>query len=342
MMNEILKKDLEYMFSKINNKKYFFKKKILITGSNGFLGFYLSEFFKEYFKKLSISKLYLLDKNLNKKKSKNNNVIYLKKNFLNFDLKNYKFDIIIHAASIASPIFYRKFPLETCDVNVQGLKKILEFGKLNKKTSILFFSSSEIYGEPDKKKIPTKENYRGNVSCVGPRACYDESKRYCETLCYIYANYFKVSVKVVRPFNNYGPGLSIKDGRAPADFANSIIKNKNILLYSNGKSTRSFCYVADACVGYINCLNLKNYTVINIGNPKEISILKLAKIYKLVGKKIFGYNKQIKFRNNKDKNYNIDSPNRRCPNIEKAKYKIKFKPNISISKGVERHLRYLD
>lgn len=342
MENKVLIDDLEYIFKNINNKSYFKNKKILITGASGFIGFYLSSFFIKFFKQLGISKLYLVDLEFRKKNKENKNIFYIKGDILKMKIENYKLDIIIHAASIASPVYYRKFPLQTCNVNVDGLKKILEYGKKRKKTSILYFSSSEIYGDPDEKNVPTKETYRGNVSCVGPRACYDEAKRYCETLSYIYSNYFNVSVKVIRPFNNYGPGLNLTDGRAPADFANSVINNKDIYLFSNGKAKRSFCYISDACIGYINTITLKKYTILNIGNPKEINILELAHIYKSIGKKIFGYKKKIKFKKNKDKNYNTHSPNRRCPNIEKAKLKIKFNPKISILKGVERYLRYLN
>ncbi len=342
MFNKILNGDLNYILKNIKNKKYFFNKKILITGSNGFIGFYLTLFFIKYFKKLGISKLYLIDKNKIKYKTNEKNIIFLKKDILDFNFTKMKFDIIIHAASIASPTFYRKFPLETCDANVYGLRKILEYGKIKKKTSILFFSSSEIYGEPNKNNIPTKESYRGNVSCVGPRACYDESKRYCETLCYIYAKYFNVSVKVVRPFNNYGPGLKIKDGRAPADFANSITNKKDIILYSNGKATRSFCYISDSCIGYINVLPLKKYVVLNIGNNQEISILALAKLYRKIGKKFFNYNKSLRYKKSKDVNYNVDSPNRRCPDINLAKKIIQFKPSIKIENGIKRYLEFLN
>jgi len=340
MKNDILVDDIEYIFKNINNKLFFRDKKILITGASGFIGFYLSTFFISYFKELKISKLYLVDLKIKKRKNLNKNIIIIKSDILKLQIEKINLDVIIHAASIASPVFYRKFPLQTCDVNVDGLKKILDYAKNKKKISILYFSSSEIYGDPNKKNIPTKESYRGNVSCVGPRACYDEAKRYCETLSYIYATYYGVSVKVVRPFNNYGPGLNLTDGRAPADFANSIKNDKDIEIFSNGKAKRSFCYISDACIGYINTISLNKYTILNIGNPKEISILELANIYKSLGKKIFRYKKKIKFKKNKDKNYNTDSPNRRCPDIQKAKLKIKFNPKISILEGVERYLRY--
>ncbi len=339
--NKIFLEDLNYIYSKLNSRNYFKNKKVLITGSNGFIGSYLSGFFSYFIDELKISKLYFLDNSPVIKKIKSKKIKFLNKNFNNFKLHQLKVDVIIHAATIASPVFYRKFPLETCDANVLGIRKILEYGKQNKNISILFFSSSEIYGNPDRKNIPTNEKYKGNVSCVGPRACYDESKRYAETLCYIYAKYFNVSVKVVRPFNNYGPGLKINDGRAPADFANSIIKNKNIIIFSNGKTKRSFCYIADACVGFINSLSLKKYKILNIGNNKEITIKTLAKKFAKVGKEMFKYNKKIIYKINPDNNYLKDSPIRRCPDLTQAKISIKYKPKINLEKGIKKYLLFL-
>ena len=134
---------------------------------------------------------------------------------------------VIHMASVASPSFYRKYPLETIDGNISGLRRLFEFfEKSNVLDGFLFFSSSEIYGDPARDQIPTPEDYRGNVSCIGPRSCYDEAKRLGETLCYIYGEKMGLPVIVARPFNNYGPGMRINDKRLPADFANSILSGK--------------------------------------------------------------------------------------------------------------------
>ena len=131
---------------------------------------------------------------------------------------------LIHAASIASPTYYRQYPIETMDANVGGLRFLLDYCLSQKQKGIpvkgvLFYSSSEIYGDPTPENIPTPETYRGSVSCTGPRACYDESKRYGETLCVNFARQHGIPIKVARPFNNYGPGLKITDGRVLPDFA---------------------------------------------------------------------------------------------------------------------------
>ena len=129
------------------------------------------------------------------------------------DIPNVKdANYIIHMASVASPVYYRKFPMETLDANIVGLRKLLEFYKHQNIDGLLMFSSSEIYGEPIPEQIPTPEEYRGNVATIGPRACYDEAKRFSETLCYLFSKVYNMSVTLVRPFNNYGPGMNINDG----------------------------------------------------------------------------------------------------------------------------------
>ena len=202
----------------------------------------------------------------------------------------------------------------------------------------MFFSSSEIYGDPDKKNIPTREEYNGNVSCIGPRACYDESKRYGETLCMNFFRQYRIPIKIVRPFNNYGPGLSINDKRVIPDLFKNVLENNNITLFSNGKSTRTFCYVSDAMEGYLRTLLIgKKGEAYNIGNDKqEISIEKLAKlIIKISNKKL-----KIIFKKSKDKDYLIDSPKRRCPSIIKARKDLLFYPKISLREGLIRTYKY--
>ena len=340
--NQIIIDDLSLIYKHHSNKKNFFNKTLMITGNNGFIGTYLSLYFIHYFKKLSIKKIIFIDTS-NSTNLKNKDLIFLKQDVTKSKkiIYKYKPDIIIHAATFASPVAYRKKPIETAMANVEGLKIILEYAK-QKKTKILFFSTSEIYGNPDKKNIPTSENYNGNVSCVGPRACYDESKRFCETLVYIYSKKFKLNINVVRPFNNFGPGLRLSDGRLPSDMASSAINNKKFVIYSDGKPTRTFCYIADAIIGYINTLNLKGFNIINIGNPNnEVSVLKFTKIFSKCVKKIYKSDLKIQFKKNKDQNYLTHSPKRRCPNINLAKKMINYKPRISLEGGIIKYLKYI-
>ena len=173
------------------------------------------------------------------------------------------FDWIIHAASIASPIYYRKYPIETMDANVNGLRNLLDYAVGEARSGrevrgFLFYSTSEIYGDPTAENIPTTETYRGSVSCTGPRACYDESKRYGETLCVNFARVFGLPVRVARPFNNYGPGLKITDRRVIPDFARDIVANQDVVMLSSGSPTRTFCYISDAIAGYYKVLGARS------------------------------------------------------------------------------------
>lgn len=348
---EIEQLDLEYILKKTKTEfKKLKGKTILFTGANGFLGYY---FIKSIFKfndlnpksKISIIALDTFPKGIPHWMKKRAELKTIKKDITKFKpTSSKKYDYIIHAASIASPTFYRKHPIETIEANIFGLKNILDYAvKVKQKKfikGILFFSSSEIYGDPDNKNIPTTEEYRGFVSCTGPRACYDESKRFGETLCVNYAQVHKLPIKIARPFNNYGPGLRIGDRRVIPDFANDILNNRDITLLSGGSPTRTFCYITDAIIGYIKILvNGKNAESYNIGIEKpEVSIIELAEKMQKIGVRVFSYNGKIIKEKSQDKNYLTDNPNRRCPSIKKAKTDLGFSPEISLEKGLENSL----
>ena len=353
LRNKIFLEDIEYINFNFKGKDKLKDSKILITGCAGFLGYYFLNYFTFYFEELGLKKIIGLDnfilnqplwlENLSKK---NEGLLEIKTFDIakdNLDGINLEdVDYILHMASIASPTFYRKHPIETLDANIWGLRKILDFYKNKEIKGILMFSSSEVYGDPDSKNIPTTEKYLGNVSSIGPRACYDESKRFSETLCYLYAQKFGMPISMVRPFNNYGPGMSIRDKRVPADFALAILKNNDITIFSDGSPTRTFCYVTDAIVGYLKALTYGKFDIFNIGIDKpEISIYELAKIYKEKGKLIFNYDKKIRLEKSNDKDYMKNNPNRRCPNIEHAKKELNFHPNIFIEEGIERFLYFI-
>ena len=156
---------------------------------------------------------------------------------------------IIHAASVASPPFYRRFPLETLDANVGGTRAMLDLAREGGAKGVVVLSSSEIYGDPAPEAIPTPETYLGHVSCTGPRACYDESKRLAETLCWIYHQQHGLNVRTVRPFNVFGPGQRLDDGRILPDMMRAALAGKPLVLHSDGRATRAFCYVRDAVAG---------------------------------------------------------------------------------------------
>ena len=247
-------------------------------------------------------------------------------------------DFIIHAASIASPTFYRKYPLQTLDANVLGIRHMLELGRDHNVESILYFSSSEIYGDPPPDQIPTNENYRGNVACVGPRACYDESKRLGETLCYLYSRHFNVPVKIVRPFNNYGPGLQLNDGRVLSDFYRDVLSGRDIVIKSDGLASRTFCYASDALTGYLlMLLSPHNGQPVNIGaDAPEINMRDMARLVL----KIARSNRSVLFEVSHEPDYLTDNPQRRCPDISQARCLLGFKPQVGLEQGLLRMLEW--
>lgn len=245
-------------------------------------------------------------------------------------------DFIIHAASIASPTFYRKYPLETLDANVLGIRHMLELARKHNVESILYFSSSEIYGDPPPDEIPTKESYRGSVACVGPRACYDESKRLGETLCYLYAKQFNVPIKIVRPFNNYGPGLRLNDGRVLSDFFRDVLSDRDIVLKSDGLASRTFCYASDALIGYLlTLLSPYNGQPLNIGSDApEITMREIANLVL----KVAGSERNVVLKVSDEPDYLTDNPQRRCPDISQARTVLGFNPQVGLEQGLLRML----
>lgn len=255
------------------------------------------------------------------------------------------FDYVIHAASIASPIFYRRYPIETMDANVNGLRYLLQYA-LNQKAAgkplsgFLFYSTSEIYGDPSPQDIPTPETYRGNVSCTGPRACYDESKRYGETLCVNFAEQHDLQITIARPFNNYGPGLKITDRRVLPDFARDVFAGRDIVMLSDGAPTRTFCYIADAIVGYYKVLVVgRKGESYNVGtDAAEVSMARLADEVVRIAADNWGYKGRVVREVSSDAAYLTDNPNRRCPIIDKARTELGYEPQVHFEEGLERAL----
>ena len=255
------------------------------------------------------------------------------------------FEWIIHAAGIASPPYYRKFPLKTIDANINGLRNLLDrcVAQAERDKPVkgfLFYSSSEIYGDPSPDAIPTPEYYRGLVSCTGPRACYDESKRFGETLCVIYAEKYGVPTRQARPFNNYGPGLKITDKRVIPDFAREIFAGRDLVMFSDGTPTRTFCYSADSISGYYKVLvKGGDGEPYNIGTEgPEISMTDLANRLIAAGGELFGYQGSLVHEKAPEAAYLVDNPSRRCPDIRKARSQLGYNPQISIDEGLKRSL----
>lgn len=247
-------------------------------------------------------------------------------------------DFILHAAGIASPAHYRKHPLETLEVATVGLKNSLELAKANPGCKLVFFSSSEIYGDPTEGNVPTPETYRGNVSCLGPRSAYDESKRLGETLVMIYAQQFGVHGTIIRPFNVIGPGMQHTDYRVLPNFAAKIALGQPVEMYGDGKQTRTYCYIADAIGGFLRVLlHGRPGEPYNIGNPTpEISVIDLMKTTtQILNGPAFGVTVDAVIRPHPP-SYPADEPNRRCPDISKAARELGYAPRIGLEDGLSR------
>ena len=356
--SEIIDKDLQFINSNLEQEFGFLSgKNLLITGGGGFLGYYLVQTALSWSKKQRKSDRISVTVYDNFIRGVPRWLLDLREDprltVVRHDMRKPlpkvmpDFQYIIHAAGIASPIYYRKHPIETMDANINGLRSLLDYSLKQKDRGtpikgFLFFSSSEIYGDPTPENIPTPEDYRGNVSCTGPRACYDESKRYGETLCVNFSRQYNLPIKVARPFNNYGPGLKITDRRVIPDFARDIIANRDIVMLSDGSPRRTFCYVADAINGYYKILiRGKNGEAYNIGvEGPEISMATLAERLVEIARDAFGYKGKVVRQSSEEKDYLVDNPNRRCPLIRKAKVDLGYDPSISLEEGLKRSLTW--
>jgi len=352
----VINKDLEYIYTSLKEEfTCLSEKRLLITGGAGFLGYYLVQAILYWNKQTDEAQhiqLTLYDNFIRgvpswlTKLEGDKNLTLLKHDITNplpRDIGDFQY--IIHAASIASPTYYRRYPIETMDANVNGLRNLLEYSKCQKEKNksvegFLFFSSSEVYGNPSPGNVPTPESYPGNVSCTGPRACYDESKRYGETLCVNFAAQHDLPIKIARPFNNYGPGLKITDRRVIPDFARDVLAGRDIVMLSDGSATRTFCYVADAIVAYYKILvKGRKGEAYNIGvEEPEISIADVAERVARLARELFYYKGKVVRKVSPDKDYLVDNPNRRCPMISKARADLGYNPSISLDEGLRRSL----
>jgi UDP-glucuronate decarboxylase len=321
-------------------------KTILLTGGRGFLGRYFTRALvrlNETALKKTPCKIIVLDNLITagqegSKAEKFPHCKIIKHNIIKPFKLTAKVDYILHAAGIASPFYYRAYPLQTLEVATAGTKNMLEAAR-KYQARVIFFSSSEIYGDPDPRYVPIQESYRGNVSCQGPRACYDESKRLGETLCYIFHELYGVSVSTVRPFNVFGPGMQERDYRVLPNFASRIKGNLPLHIYGTGNQTRTFCYITDAIVGFMLAL-IKGVPgeAYNIGNPEpELSMVALAdRIEKVLKRKVPRILSQY------PDSYPADEPLRRCPDIRKARLQIGYEPQVDFHEGLRRFFAWTD
>ena len=237
-------------------------------------------------------------------------------------------DKIWHLACPASPIHYQFNPIKTAKTSFLGTYNMLGMAK-RVGAKFLLASTSEIYGDPE--VHPQPESYRGNVNPIGIRSCYDEGKRIAETLSFDYKRAHNLDIRVARIFNTYGPRMLPNDGRVVSNLIMQGLKNESMTLYGDGLQTRSFCYVDDLINGLIKLMNANTNGPINLGNPKEITILELAKI---ISKKL-NISENFIF-----KDLPQDDPLKRKPIILEAKNKLNWSPLVNLDQGLENTINY--
>jgi UDP-glucuronate decarboxylase len=241
-------------------------------------------------------------------------------------------DQIYNLACPASPVHYQYDPVQTTKTSVIGAINMLGLAKRVGAT-ILQASTSEIYGDPT--VHPQTEDYRGNVSPLGPRACYDEGKRAAETLFFDYLRQHKVKIKVVRIFNTYGPRMHPNDGRVVSNFIMQALCGEDITIYGDGSQTRAFCYVDDLIDGFIRMMASPADVAgpINLGNPHEIPVRELAE--RIVG--LTGSRSRLVYRPLPQ-----DDPTQRCPDIERAKRLLGWTPRVPLEQGLAQTIAYFE
>ncbi|MFA5142552.1 MAG: UDP-glucuronic acid decarboxylase family protein [Candidatus Omnitrophota bacterium] len=307
------------------------KKTILITGGAGFIGSHLCDLFmsKEYrvicMDNLITGKIKNIKHLLGNKDFK-----FIRHNVSEYiDLKG-RIDYILHFASPASPVDYLKHPIPTLKVGSLGTHNVLGLAKA-KKAVFLLASTSEVYGDP--LINPQTEDYWGNVNPVGPRSVYDEAKRFSEAITMAYHRFHKLDTRIVRIFNTYGERMREKDGRAIPNFISQALANRPITVYGDGSQTRSFCYVSDLAGGIYKLLMSREHNPVNIGNPNEMTLLKLARtIIKLMGSKSKIVYKPLP----------VDDPKVRRPDIKKAKTILRWHPAVKLEEGLARTISYFE
>ena len=309
--------------------------KILVTGGAGFIGSHLAERLVKEGHEVHIWD----DLSSGQKKNISSGVISVFLNIIGSSGWGRKsnFDQIYHLACPASPVWYQKDPVKTMLTNVVGTNNMLRIAR-HHRAKILLTSTSEVYGDP--LEHPQKETYLGNVNCTGPRACYDEGKRAAESLMYDYQRKYDVDVRVARLFNTYGPRMRPDDGRVISNFIVQALKDKAFTLYGDGFQTRSFCYVDDTVEGLIKLMNSDISSPVNLGNPEEVSIGQLAR---RIAQKCGVDNKYDEV----EKGIRVamikkleNDPEKRKPDISKAKELLGWEPKVSLDEGLKKTIEY--
>lgn len=332
-MHEVITQDIISIIDNIDNK--FENLNILVTGGAGFLGSWLCDVL------VKLNANVLCIDNLSSGLTENINHLMENDNFtfVNHDITTpyfpkHNLDMIFHLASRASPFEFAQYPIQILKANTLGTLIALGLTKKYNAT-LLYASTSEIYGNPNDANIPTSENYFGNVNPIGPRSCYDESKRAGEAFTMAYLLQHDLNIRIVRIFNTYGPRMrpGAIYGRVIPNFITQALNGQDITIFGDGTQTRSFIYVTDEIEGILKTASLPECKgqVINLGSNQEITILELAtKIRELINSE-----SQITFNP-----LPIDDPQRRCPDISKARSLLGWIPKVTLDIGLKNTVKW--
>ena len=301
----------------------------VVTGGAGFLGSHLAD--------LLLARGHAVVAIDNLVTGSTDNIAHLAGNpdfkFIKQDITEFlylagKVDYVWHFASPASPIDYLELPIQTLKVGSLGTHKALGLAKA-KGARFLITSTSEIYGDP--LVHPQPESYWGNVNTIGPRGCYDESKRFAEALVMAYHRQHAIPTRIVRIFNTYGPRMRINDGRVVPAFISQALSDKPVTIFGDGKQTRSFCYCSDLIEGIYRLMMGDTSDPVNIGNPHEMTMLQFAE----QNIRATGSRSKIVHRPLPQ-----DDPKQRRPDITLAKKLLKWEPKVPLAEGLESTIAY--
>ncbi|MBN1247203.1 MAG: SDR family oxidoreductase [Anaerolineae bacterium] len=307
--------------------------RILITGGAGFIGSHLCDRYLE-----AGHEVIAMD---NLRTGSTDNIAHLaghpRFQFVKHDVTTYIYvagalDMVLHLASLPSPVDYLNYPIQTLKVGALGTHNSLGLA-LAKGARFLLASTSEVYGDP--LEHPQEESYWGNVNPVGPRGVYDESKRFAEALTMAYHRYHGVDTRIVRIFNTYGPRMRADDGRVVPNFIGQALRGEPLTVYDHGKRTRSFCYVDDLVAGIMRLMDSDLEGPVNMGNPNEITIVEFAKLVIEVA----GSSSTLTFIIPDDERTR-DDPKRRCPDITRAREHLGWSPAVDLREGLEATTAY--
>ncbi len=305
--------------------------RVLITGGAGFIGSHLCDFLLEREHGVICLDNLITGSLENVCHHQKNKKFKMIKHDISKEIKiSGKIDFVLHFASPASPIDYAEFPIQTLKVGALGTHNALGIAKA-KGAKFLLASTSEVYGDP--LVSPQREDYWGNVNPVGPRSCYDESKRFAEAITMAYSKKHGLDTRIIRIFNTYGPRMRKNDGRVVPNFINQTLSKKPLTIYGTGKQTRSFCYISDLIQAIYRVMESKYHDPINLGNPNEFTILELAKIVSSIRGESLEISKNP---------LPPDDPKRRRPDISKAKKILRWQPKVGLREGLKRTLEYFE